>query len=76
MKRTITAVLYPQSDGGYTVVCPELQGCVTEGDTFAEALHNIREAAELMIDGDDDAMSQLEASNFSGRIIADVEIEA
>ena len=31
-------------EGGYTVTIPELPGCVTEGDTFAEALEMVKDA--------------------------------
>ncbi|MBU0703085.1 MAG: type II toxin-antitoxin system HicB family antitoxin [Chloroflexi bacterium] len=33
-----------QEEGGYTVICPALPGCVSEGETREEALKNIREA--------------------------------
>ena len=36
--------------GGYTVTVPSLPGCISEGDTEAEALANIREAIELYIE--------------------------
>ena len=36
-------VLY-QSDEGFTVFCPGLNGCITEGDTEEEALENIQSA--------------------------------
>jgi len=42
-----------QSDkkvGGYTVTIPALPGCISEGDTFEEALKNIQEAASLYLD--------------------------
>jgi predicted RNase H-like HicB family nuclease len=32
------------SDGGYTGTVPGLPGCITEGDTFEEALINAQEA--------------------------------
>ena len=32
-------VLY-ESDEGFTVFCPGLQGCITEGDTLQDALEN------------------------------------
>lgn len=35
-----------QEDGGYTVTVPELQGCVTEGDTLAEAIEMVKDAIE------------------------------
>ena len=31
-------------EGGYVVTVPELPGCVTEGDTFAEALEMVKDA--------------------------------
>ena len=34
-------VLY-ESQEGFTVFCPGLRGCITEGDTRAEALENAR----------------------------------
>lgn len=39
-------VLEPAEEGGYTVYVPSLPGCVSEGDTYEEALQNIREAIE------------------------------
>ncbi|MDO8684291.1 MAG: type II toxin-antitoxin system HicB family antitoxin [Armatimonadota bacterium] len=33
-------------EGGYTVTCPALPGCVSEGDTKKEALTNIKDAIE------------------------------
>ena len=34
---------------GYTVTCPALPGCVSEGDTRDEAIKNIREAIRLYL---------------------------
>jgi predicted RNase H-like HicB family nuclease len=45
-----TVVLEQELDGGYVVSIPALPGCVTRGDTRAEALSNIREAIELYVD--------------------------
>jgi predicted RNase H-like HicB family nuclease len=39
-------ILHPAEEGGFWAEVPGLPGCVSEGDTFAEALANIREAAE------------------------------
>jgi len=36
--------------GGYSVTIPALPGCISEGDTFEEALKNIQEAAELYLE--------------------------
>ncbi len=43
-------ILEPNESGGFTVVVPVLPGCVSEGDTKAEALANIGEAIELYIE--------------------------
>lgn len=45
-----TAVFEPDKEqGGYTVSIPTLPGCISEGDTFEDALGNITEAAELYL---------------------------
>jgi predicted RNase H-like HicB family nuclease len=41
-----TVILEP-GEGGYIASCPALPGCHTEGDTFEEAMKNIREAVEV-----------------------------
>ena len=35
---------------GYVVVCPSLPGCYSQGHTVEEALANIREAIELVLE--------------------------
>ena len=46
-----TVVLERNDEGGYTVTVPALKGCVTQGDTFAEALENAREALQTHLEG-------------------------
>lgn len=36
-------------EGGYTVTCPALPGCIPEGDTYQEALDNITDAIQLYL---------------------------
>ena len=43
-------ILEPQEEGGYTVAVPALPGCISEGDTYEEALENIKEAIELYLE--------------------------
>jgi predicted RNase H-like HicB family nuclease len=43
-------ILEREEDGGYSVSCPSLPGCHSQGDTLDEALANIREAIELYIE--------------------------
>ena len=43
-------VFHREADGGYWVEIPDFPGCVSEGDTLAEARANIAEAAELWLE--------------------------
>ena len=43
-------ILEPEADGGYVVSCPSLRGCYSQGDTIQEALVNIKEAIELVLE--------------------------
>ena len=49
-QRRFTVVLEPEEDGGYSVHCPALPGCVSQGDTREDALENIQEAILLVLD--------------------------
>lgn len=37
-------------EGGYTVYVPSLPGCISEGETYEEALTNIKEALGLYLE--------------------------
>ena len=43
-------VVLQQSDEGFSVSCPALPGCWSQGATEAEALENIRSAIEEYLD--------------------------
>jgi antitoxin HicB len=42
--------LEPADEGGYIVSCPQLPGCVTQGETVEEALVMVRDAIQGYID--------------------------
>jgi predicted RNase H-like HicB family nuclease len=42
----LRVLVHPAEEGGFWAEVPALPGCVFEGDTFDEALANIREAAQ------------------------------
>lgn len=42
--------IYPEEEGGYTIMIPDLDGCMTQGETLEEAINNIDEARELWIE--------------------------
>ncbi len=44
------AVFQEEKDRTYSVWVPDLPGCASQGETFEEALANIKEAIELYLD--------------------------
>lgn len=53
MKLVYKAIFTPFEDGeGYTVEVPDLPGCVTEGDSLAEAIEMGQDAASGWILGE------------------------
>jgi predicted RNase H-like HicB family nuclease len=45
-----TIILEKEDDGGYHAFAPALPGCHVQGDTYDEAMDNIREAIRLYIE--------------------------
>jgi len=45
-----TVVVEQDEDGLYVASVPLLQGCYTQGDTYEEALENIKDAIKLSIE--------------------------
>ena len=45
-----TIILEREEDGGYHAFCSTLPGCHTQGDTFDEAMENIKDAIKLYIE--------------------------
>jgi len=43
-------IVEQDEDGVFVASVPSLQGCYTEGDTFEEALENIKDAIKLNLD--------------------------
>jgi len=45
-----TAIIEQGRESGYVAYVPALKGCVSQGDTKEEALHNLKEAMEAYIE--------------------------
>lgn len=48
-KRNFVILFEQESDGGFSVTVPSLPGCFSQGDTFEEALENIKAAINLYL---------------------------
>jgi predicted RNase H-like HicB family nuclease len=44
------SVVVERDSNGYCALCPELQGCYTQGDTYEEVMENIKDAIRLHIE--------------------------
>ncbi|KAF5435028.1 putative nuclease of the RNAse H fold, HicB family [Candidatus Methanophagaceae archaeon] len=50
MKNYRLSVVIEKDVEGYFAFCPELQGCYTQGDSYEEALENIKDAIRLHLE--------------------------
>ena len=50
MKHLTLPIVLEEDSDGYFVSCPALQGCYSQGDTYEEALKNIKDAVRLHIE--------------------------
>lgn len=67
MKSYHLPIVIEQDKDGYFASCPGLQGCYSQGDTYEEAMTNIRDAIKLHLEDRADSNEQLysESSNVS-----------
>jgi len=49
-KYRYTVVIERDEDGIYIASCPALQGCYTQGETYEQALENLKDAIRLHIE--------------------------
>ena len=50
---TLKAVVHPAEEGGFWAEIPALPGCVTQGDSIAEVMANLKEAVEGWLEAGD-----------------------
>lgn len=50
MKHYRFSVIVEKDEDGYFARCNELQGCYTQGDTYEEAIENIKDAISLNVE--------------------------
>lgn len=70
MKLIYPACFYPSEDG-YTVIFPDLPGCVTEGDTLSEAMEMAIDAASGWLLGEVEENKQLPKATDIKKVIPD-----
>lgn len=51
MKSYMLPIVIEKDEDGYFLSCPALQGCYSQGDTYEEAVENIKDAIKLHLEG-------------------------
>lgn len=49
MKKYTLPVVIEKDEDEYFAMCPALEGCYSQGDTYEEALENIKDAIRLVL---------------------------
>jgi predicted RNase H-like HicB family nuclease len=47
MKNYRLSIVVEHDENGYFAFCPQLQGCYTQGDTYEEAVENLKDVIKL-----------------------------
>ncbi|MCD4815471.1 MAG: type II toxin-antitoxin system HicB family antitoxin [Methanosarcinales archaeon] len=50
MEKYTLPVVIEKDEYGYFAMCPALQGCYSQGDTYEETLENIKDAIRLHLE--------------------------
>jgi len=58
------AIFQKEAEGGFSVWVPALPGCASQGETFEEAMDNIKEAIGLYLDGREEVEMDNARSQF------------
>jgi len=66
------AIFQEEINGGYSVWVPDLPGCASQGETFEEALGNIKEAIDLYLE--DDTINLPEPANYKQQFVVPVKV--
>jgi predicted RNase H-like HicB family nuclease len=49
-KHLLQVVIEQDEDGTYVASCPALEGCYTQGDTYEEAMSNIKDVIQMCLE--------------------------
>lgn len=52
-------IFQKETEGGFSVWVPSLPGCASQGETFEEALENIKEAISLYLEGETEEKGEI-----------------
>ena len=68
------ALFSQEEEGGFSVIVPDLPGCISQGDTFEEAKQNIAEAMELYLEDADEDLYHETAEDVRKQFFAPIQV--
>ena len=69
VRMKFSVVLRREEDGGCSAQCLELPGCVSEGNTWEEALENIKEAILGYLEAFPEEIEKLKEEEAVGAVV-------
>jgi predicted RNase H-like HicB family nuclease len=63
-------IIYPGEDGFWVAECPSLPGCISQGETKAEAIANIREAIQGYVAALEEDCLSVPEEHFDALLVA------
>ena len=74
MNARLSIICSRQSNDSYFAVCPEVRGCFTQGDTYEEAVENLKELVGITIKEEKERESLQDALFSTSKIFSEFEI--
>jgi predicted RNase H-like HicB family nuclease len=71
----LSIICTPQSNGSYFAMCPELKGCFTQGDTYEEAVAQLKELVEITVREELAADEIAEILSAKAKIFSEFEVK-
>ncbi len=69
------AIFTAEKEGGFSVFVPDLPGCVSQGESFEEAVGNIKEAIELYLEDADQELYHITPEQARRQFVAPIDIQ-
>ena len=76
MRKNYFSVVIEKDKHGYAVTCPAIQGCYSQGNTYEEAITNIKNAIQLCLEDMTTREEKSIVMNSSSLSLAAVEVPA
>lgn len=68
------AIFQKEDEGGFSVWVPSLPGCASQGETFEEAMENIKEAISLYLEDETEQEVAEETANTRNQFMVPVSV--